>query len=57
MLIARIPRRRLKIAVIFLINGCASNVALDHAVIAYDTRTANSISKQLLFNIARARRN
>ena len=41
----------------FLISGCASNVALDHAVIAYDTTTANSISKQLLLNIARARHN
>jgi len=41
----------------FLISGCASNRALDHAVIAYDTTTANSISKQLLLNIARARHN
>ena len=44
-------------ATAFLISGCASNVALDHAVIAYDTTTANSISKQLLLNIARARHN
>jgi hypothetical protein len=44
-------------ATVFLISGCASNVALDHAVIAYDTTTANSISKQLLLNIARARHN
>lgn len=44
-------------AALFLISGCASNVALDHAVIAYDTTTANSISKQLLLNIARARHN
>ena len=40
-----------------LLSGCASNIALDHAVIAYDTTTANSISKQLLLNIARARHN
>lgn len=40
-----------------MLGGCASNVALDHAVIAYDTTTANSISKQLLLNIARARHN
>jgi hypothetical protein len=45
------------IATIFLASGCASNIALDHAVIAYDTTTANSISKQLLLNIARARHN
>ena len=44
-------------ATVFFINGCASNIALDHAVIAYDTTTANSISKQLLLNIARARHN
>jgi len=41
----------------FLISGCVSNAALDHAVIAYDTTNANSISKQLLLNIARARHN
>lgn len=44
-------------AAFFLVSGCASNVALDHAVVAYDTTTANSISKQLLLNIARARHN
>lgn len=45
------------IASVFSISGCASNIALDHAVVAYDTTTANSISKQLLLNIARARHN
>lgn len=35
--------------------GCISTIALDRAVIDYDTTTANSISKQLLLNIARAR--
>jgi hypothetical protein len=44
-------------ATAFMISGCASNIALDHAVIAYDTTTADSISKQLLLNIARARHN
>src|SRR5580765_3158938 len=39
------------------LGGCASTIALDHAVIAYDTTTADSISKQLLLNIARARYN
>src|SRR5689334_148926 len=43
--------------IVFLVSGCVSNNALDHAVIAYDTTTTNSISKQLLLNIARARHN
>jgi hypothetical protein len=37
------------------IGGCIGPVALDRAVIDYDTTTAQSISKQLLLNIARAR--
>jgi hypothetical protein len=37
--------------------GCASAIALDHAVMAYDSTTAQSVSKQLLLNIARARHN
>jgi hypothetical protein len=37
--------------------GCASAIALDRAVLAYDTTTAESVSKQLLLNIARARHN
>ena len=37
--------------------GCIGNIALDRAVIDYDTTTAQSISKQLLLNIARARYN
>ena len=37
--------------------GCASTIALDHAVMAYDTTTADSIAKQLLLNIARAHHN
>src|SRR5215813_15293872 len=39
------------------IAGCASTVALDRAVMAYDTTTADSVAKQLLLNIARARHN
>lgn len=38
-------------------SGCASTVALDRAVLAYDATTADSVSKQLLLNIARARHN
>jgi hypothetical protein len=37
--------------------GCVGNVALDRAVIDYDTATAQSVSKQLLLNVARARYN
>lgn len=37
--------------------GCASPIALDRAVMAYDTTTTESVSKQLLLNIARARHN
>jgi hypothetical protein len=40
-----------------LASGCASTIALDRAVMAYDTTTAESVSKQLLLNIARARHN
>jgi hypothetical protein len=36
---------------------CASTIALDRAVVAYDTTTADSVAKQLLLNIARARHN
>ena len=39
------------------LGGCASTVALDRAMIAYDTTMTDSMSKQLLLNIARARHN
>jgi len=39
------------------IAGCASTLALDRAVVAYDTTTADSVAQQLLLNIARARHN
>jgi hypothetical protein len=38
-------------------SGCLSTIALDRAVMAYDATTAQSVSKQLLLNIARARHN
>ena len=44
-------------AALLALGGCASMVALDHAVLAYDRTTAESVSRQLLLNIARARRN
>jgi len=37
--------------------GCTSIIPLDHAVVAYDTSTAESVERQLLLNIARARNN
>jgi hypothetical protein len=37
--------------------GCAATLALDRAVMAYDTTTAESVAKQLLLNIARAHHN
>lgn len=37
--------------------GCVSTVALDRAVLAYDTAATDSVAKQLLLNIARARHN
>ena len=42
---------------LFALAGCIGTIALDRAVIDYDTTTARSISKQLLLNIARARYN
>jgi hypothetical protein len=39
------------------ITGCAATLALDRAVMAYDTTTADSVAQQLLLNIARARHN
>ena len=37
--------------------GCAPRITLDRAEMAYDRTTAESVAKQLLLNIARARRN
>src|SRR4030095_11447867 len=37
--------------------GCAATLALDRAVVAYDTTTTDSVAQQLLLNIARARHN
>jgi hypothetical protein len=42
-------------AVAAALSGCLSPVALDRAVIAYDTTTTDVLSRQLLLNIARAR--
>lgn len=46
------------ISIFTLMNtGCTSSTALDREILAYDTTTSESVSKQLLINIARARRN
>lgn len=42
-------------AALVLAAGCTTTIALDRAVIAYDTTATDSISRQLLLNIARAR--
>lgn len=42
-------------AIVFMMTGCASTIALDRMVLAYDQSTTDSVSKQLLLNIARAR--
>ena len=44
-------------AVLVGLSGCASTIALDRALLNYDRGTADSVSKQLLLNIARARHN
>lgn len=44
-------------AALVLAAGCTTTIALDRAVIAYDETTTDSISRQLLLNIARARHN
>jgi hypothetical protein len=58
---ARATARRLGPVLVLLVvagtAGCASTMALDRAVVAYDTTTADSVAKQLLLNIARARHN
>lgn len=57
------PRHRALILVVLalpstvLLGGCASTIALDRAVMGYDVTSADSVSKQLLLNIARARHN
>ena len=57
---SRMPKHFLLAAVVVAIlgtSGCASTIALDRAVIAYDITATESVSKQLLLNIARARHN
>ena len=45
------------LTIVMGLSGCASMVSLERAVVTYDTTIADSVSKQLLLNIARARHN
>ena len=40
-----------------VVGGCVSPAALDRVVLSYDSSTGDAVAKQLLVNIARARRN
>ncbi len=53
----RCSRLSLVAAAVLGIAGCFGRIALDRAVIDYDSTAAESISKQLLLNIARAHYN
>ena len=53
----RCSRLSLVVAALIGITGCFGKVALDRAVIDYDSTTTESISKQLLLNVARAHYN
>ena len=46
--------RCLAILALCCLQGCFSQIALDHAVIEYDKATADILSKMILLNIARA---
>ena len=45
------------LALVAGLGGCATTTSLDRVVLSYDTSTGDAIAKQLLVNIARARRN
>jgi hypothetical protein len=50
--------RRLALLLLALgLNGCIAPIALDRAVMSYDTVADDTVSRQLLLNVARARRN
>src|SRR5690242_16363150 len=50
-------RLRIAVPALALLAGCATPVPVDRAIVSYDIATADSISKELLLNIARARNN
>ncbi len=45
---------RIALLIIFLLTGCASPMALNRAVLAYDDAVTDALSQQLLINIVRA---
>jgi hypothetical protein len=51
------PRLAALFSTVALLTGCATTTELDRVVLAYDTSTGDAVAKQLLVNIARARRN
>src|SRR5262245_19970340 len=51
------PFRSVALAMSLLLVGCVSAATLDRAVITYDRTMADTTSKQILLNIARARLN
>lgn len=50
-------RKAVVVAGVCMLGCTSSTVPIDHAVLAYDITTAESVEKQLLLNIARARNN
>ncbi|TRW94454.1 hypothetical protein [Candidatus Methylobacter oryzae] len=52
--LARTLAKRLTILALCGLSGCFSPIALDYAVIEYDKATTDTLSKQLLLNIARS---
>ena len=54
---ARPTRAVFAFALAVLASGCATSVPLQRGVLAYDAATADTLSKELLLNIARARQN
>jgi hypothetical protein len=49
--------RRLPILSVFALSGCLAPMALDRAVMSYDRVADDTVSRQLLLNIARAKHN
>jgi hypothetical protein len=49
--------RRWPAALSFVLSGCVGPIAIDRAVMTYDSVAEDTVSRQLLLNIARARNN
>lgn len=50
-------RRLAPILLVLVLSGCLAPVALDRAIMSYDAVADDTVSRQLLLNVARARRN